>query len=86
MPNVRLQSSLIEKGLLVCGYGGMALSALVGILSLAAAVLSLEAAGSLIMLIPAAVGFAAGVGLLALAEIIKYLRIIASSSLSETFE
>ena len=86
MPNVQLQSSIVEKGLLFCGYGGMSLSALVGIISLIAAVLSNGMGGSLIMLVPAAVGFAAGIGLLALAEIIKYLRIIASSSLSETFE
>ena len=86
MSSPGLQSTLIEKGLLFCGYGGMALSIIAGVLALAATALSAEMAGGLIMLVPAAIGFAAGVGLLALAEIIKYLRIIASSSLSETFE
>jgi hypothetical protein len=86
MSAARIQSSLIEKGLLFCGYGGMALSALVGVLSLVGALVTPVGAGTIVMLIPAAVGFAAGVGLLALAEIIKYLRIIASASIPETFE
>ena len=80
----RIQSSLVEKGLLFCGYGGMGLSLVVGALSLVGA--ALGGFGNVVMLVPAAVGFAAGVGLLALAEIIKYLRIIASASIPETFE
>jgi len=86
MSRLPTPKSLVEKGLLLCGYGGMFISLLVGLFIMPATLFMADAEGAVISLILAALGFAAGIGLLSLAEIIKYLKIIASASVSETFK
>jgi hypothetical protein len=79
---------LLEIILLLMGYGGIALTVLVvAILTGSSFFLPDEGLGVFYGVVLGVVGFTAGIGLIALSQIIGYLRIIAAGNgFERTFE